>query len=69
MREDQSLLADLLKHFPGRIENIARALAEPPALPMPPDWPSQSETCETHFQTLLKRLMFWKQLQASRGLP
>ena len=67
--EDYSLLADLLKHFPGRIEGIARAVAEPPAEAMPPEWPSQSEICEAHFKTLLKRLAFWTQLQKNRRKP
>lgn len=67
LREDRSLLADLLKHFPGRIEDIARGIAEPPAVPMPPDWPSQSATCETHYQTLLDRLTFWIALQRTKG--
>lgn len=57
--QEQSLAADLLRHFPGRLELLALRVAprpQPERPPeRPPEWPQWNASGEDHFQALLKR--------------
>ena len=37
--QEQSLAADLLRHFPGRLELLALRMAPRPQPDLPPEWP------------------------------
>ena len=53
--QEQSLAADLLRHFPGRLEFLALRIEPRPQADMPPDWPQWNASGEDHFQALLER--------------
>ena len=57
--EDHSLLADLLRHFPTRIEGLAEEVAERPVRESAPEWPSREASAEMHFAALLARQRWW----------
>lgn len=57
--EDHSLLADLLRHFPTRIEELADEVAERPVRESAPEWPSREASAELHFAALLARQRWW----------
>ena len=57
--EDRSLIADLLRHFPTRIEALADELAERLVRESAPEWPSQEASAEMHFAALLARQRWW----------
>lgn len=57
--EDRSLLADLLRHFPTRIEALADEVAERPVRESAPEWPSREASAEMHFAALLARQRWW----------
>ena len=57
--EDRSLLADLLCHFPTRIEELADGIAERPMREFAPEWPSREASAEMHFAALLARQSWW----------
>lgn len=58
--EDRSLLADLLRHFPNRIEALANDLAERPSAEFAPAWPAREASPEAHFTVLLARQRWWQ---------
>ena len=60
--EDHSLLADLLRHFPTRIEALADEVAERPVPESAPEWPSREASAEMHFAALLARQRWWASL-------
>lgn len=53
--QEQSLAADLLRHFPGRLELLALRVAPRPQPERPPEWPQWNASGEDHFQALLER--------------
>lgn len=53
--QEQSLAADLLRHFPGRLELLALRAAPRPQPDLPPEWPQWNAPGADHFQALLKR--------------
>lgn len=57
--EDRSLLADLMRHFPTRIEALADGIAERPAREFAPAWPAREASAELHFAALLARQRWW----------
>ena len=57
--EDRSLLADLLRHFPTRIEALADEVAERSVRESAPEWPSREASAEMHFAALLARQRWW----------
>ena len=57
--EDHSLLADLLRHFPTRIETLADEVAERPVRESAPEWPAREASAEAHFAALLARQRWW----------
>ena len=57
--EDHSLLADLLRHFPTRIEGLAEEVAERPVREFAPTWPAREASAEVHFAALLARQRWW----------
>lgn len=57
--EDRSLLADLLRHFPARIEELADGIAERPVCEFAPEWPAREASAEVHFAALLARQRWW----------
>lgn len=57
--EDRSLLADLLRYFPARIEALADSVAERPVPEFAPAWPARDASCEAHFSVLLARQRWW----------
>lgn len=57
--EDRSLLADLLGHFPTRIEEMADGIAERPVHEFAPEWPAREASAESHFAALLARQRWW----------
>ena len=57
--EDRSLLADLLRHFPARIEALADEVAERPVRESAPEWPAREASAEMHFAALLARQRWW----------
>lgn len=57
--EDRSLLADLLRQFPTRIEELADGIAERPVSEFAPEWPSREASAEMHFAALLARQRWW----------
>ena len=64
--EDRSLLADLLRHFPTRIEALADEVAERPVREFAPEWPSREASAEMHFAALLARQR-WRVSQREIG--
>ena len=64
--EDHSLLADLLRHFPTRIEGLAEEVAERPVRESAPEWPSREASAEMHFAALLARQR-WRVSQREIG--
>ena len=52
-------LADLLRHFPTRIEGLAEEVAERPVRESAPEWPSREASAEMHFAALLARQRWW----------
>ena len=65
--EDGSLLADLLRYFPTRIEALADVLAKRPAPDFAPPWLAPEAPCEVHFATLLARQRWWLRQQKEGG--
>ena len=65
--EDGSLLADLLRYFPTRIEALADVLAKRPAPDFAPPWLAPEAPCEAHFATLLARQRWWLRQQKEGG--
>ncbi|MEW9898384.1 hypothetical protein ABWL39_07110 [Chitinivorax sp. PXF-14] len=59
LAEDRSLLADLLCHFPTRIEELADGIAERPIPEFTPGWPAREASAEMHFAALLARQRWW----------
>lgn len=57
--EDRSLFADLLRHFPTRIEELADGIAERPVREFAPEWPAREASAESHFAALLARQRWW----------
>lgn len=57
--EDRSLLAELLRHFPTRIEELADGIAERPIREFAPEWPAREASAEAHFAALLARQRWW----------
>lgn len=53
--QEQSLAADLLRHFPVRLELLALRMAPRPEPDLPPEWPPWNAPGEDHFQALLER--------------
>lgn len=66
MGQEQSLAADLLRHFPGRLELLALRMAPRPQPDLPPAWPQWNASGEDHFQTLLERQQ-WLQRRSERN--
>ena len=64
--QEQSLAADLLRHFPGRLELLALRIAPRPQADMPPDWPQWNASGEDHFQALLERQRWRLQCRSER---
>ena len=64
--EDRSLLADLLRHFPTRIEALADRIAERPIPEFAPEWPAREASAELHFAALLARQR-WRVSQREVG--
>jgi hypothetical protein len=64
--EDHSLLADLLRHFPTRIEGLAEEVAERPVREFAPEWPAREASAELHFAALLARQR-WRVSQREIG--
>jgi len=65
--QEQSLAADLLRHFPGRLELLALRVAPRPRPDLPPDWPQWDAPSETHFEALLERQQWWLQRRSERN--
>ncbi len=66
MGQEQSLAADLLRHFPGRLELLALRMAPHAQPDLPPAWPQWNASGEEHFQTLLERQQ-WLQRRSERN--
>ena len=64
--QEQSLAADLLRHFPGRLELLALRMAPRPLRDLPPEWPQWNVPGEKHFQALLERQRWWLQRRSER---
>lgn len=56
LAEDSTLLADVLRRFPNRIDSMANRLAGRLVAKYLPEWPEMNEPCEAHFAVLLRRL-------------
>ena len=65
--QEQSLAADLLRHFPGRLELLALRMAQRPEPDLPPEWPQWNASVEDHFQALLERQRWRLQRRSERG--
>ena len=65
--QEQSLAADLLRHFPGRLELLALRMAQRPEPDLPPEWPQWNAPGEDHFQALLERQRWRLQRRSERG--
>ena len=65
--QEQSLAADLLRHFPGRLELLALRMAPSPQPDLPPEWPQWNAPVEDHFQTLLERQQWRLQPRSERN--
>lgn len=61
--EDRSLLADLLRHFPTRIEALADGFVERPIREFAPEWPAREASAEMYFAALLARQRWWMNLR------
>ena len=51
--QEQSLAADLLRHFPGRLELLALRMAPRPQPDLPPEWPLRIPRDGGHDSTLM----------------
>ena len=65
--QEQSLAADLLRHFPGRLELLALRVAPRPQPERPPEWPQWNASGEDHFQALLERQRWRLQGRSERS--
>jgi hypothetical protein len=65
--QEESLAADLLRHFPGRLELLALRMAPRPQSDLPPEWPKWNAPGEEHFQALLERQRWWLQRRSERN--
>lgn len=65
--QEQSLAADLLRHFPGRLELLALRVAPRPEPDRPSDWPQWNAPGETRFQALLQRQQWRLQRRSERN--
>ena len=65
--QEQSLAADLLRHFPGRLELLALRVASRPEPDLPPEWPQWNASVEDHFQALLERQRWRLQRRSERS--
>ncbi len=65
--QEQSLAADLLRHFPGRLELLALRVAPRPQPDLPPEWPQWNAPGEDHFQALLERQQWRLQRRSERN--
>lgn len=57
--EDRSLLAELLRHFPTRIDELADEIVELPMREFAPEWPAREASAGVHFAALLARQRWW----------
>ena len=65
--QEQSLAADLLRHFPGRLELLALRMAPHPEPDLPPEWPQWNAPGEARFQALLERQQWRLQRRSERS--
>ena len=65
--QEESLAADLLRHFPGRLELLALRMAPHPEPDPPPEWPQWNASVEDHFQALLERQQWRLQRRSERN--
>ncbi len=65
--QEESLAADLLRHFPGRLELLALRMAPRPQPDRPPEWPQWNASVDDHFQALLERQRWWLQRRSERN--